>query len=229
MRRTLRDRLQYHFHHPNYLFFMMSLMLLILMPPIAYSFSGGRLWFTLFYGLVILMGVVFTTNNLTEFIVLLVLGVFVFSSFLFGHGRAWFSLGNAAVHLLFFFFVLINLVKYVVQMEEVTSSGLFASISGYLVLGIVAAPLFSIIHIFNPEAFSADTTLEHYDFIYYSFVTLTSIGFGDIVPLHPIAKSVTVILGLSGQLYLTCLIAVIIGKYLAQNVDATYSRENLKQ
>ncbi|MEL6393410.1 MAG: potassium channel family protein, partial [Bacteroidota bacterium] len=55
------------------------------------------------------------------------------------------------------------------------------------------------------------------DLIYYSFITLTTVGYGDIVPTNQIIKSVSIIIAITGQIYLTFVVAIIIGKYLASN------------
>ncbi len=50
--------------------------------------------------------------------------------------------------------------------------------------------------------------------MYYSLVTLATIGYGDITPKHEVAKSISVGLGLLGQIYLTVLVAMLVGKFL---------------
>jgi hypothetical protein len=50
-----------------------------------------------------------------------------------------------------------------------------------------------------------------YRTIYYSFITLTSLGYGDITPLHPYARSLAAFEAISGQLYLAVLIARLVG------------------
>jgi hypothetical protein len=53
--------------------------------------------------------------------------------------------------------------------------------------------------------------------LYYSFITFTSVGFGDIVPVSIPAKSATLLWAVSGQLYVAFVIASIVGKYSAGN------------
>jgi len=87
------------------------------------------------------------------------------------------------------------------------------AINGYLLIGIVATILNTTVTFFYPEAISInDISHKGGDIIYYSFITLTSIGYGDIGPQSPMAKNIAVFIGLSGQLYLTIIIAFIVGK-----------------
>jgi hypothetical protein len=67
----------------------------------------------------------------------------------------------------------------------------------------------------KPEAIGFATNNPGLDeIIYYSFVTYTTIGFGDISPVSPAARVVAIAFGLIGQLYLTIIIAFIVGKFL---------------
>ncbi|WP_448572129.1 potassium channel family protein [Trichothermofontia sp.] len=52
---------------------------------------------------------------------------------------------------------------------------------------------------------------------YYSFVTLATIGYGDIIPVTPLARTLSITLGIAGQMYLTILIAILVSKYLNTN------------
>lgn len=65
---------------------------------------------------------------------------------------------------------------------------------------------------------------EFEKFIYYSFVTLTTVGYGDITPNSSAAKVLTIFLCTAGQLYLTVLVGLIVGKYISKlNIEARKS------
>jgi voltage-gated potassium channel Kch len=55
--------------------------------------------------------------------------------------------------------------------------------------------------------------------LYFSFITLLTIGYGDMVPLTPIAQKTTIFIGLSGQMYLTIITAIVVGKFLNKKKD----------
>jgi hypothetical protein len=90
------------------------------------------------------------------------------------------------------------------------------SINVYLLLGIAGSVLFGWLYSMKPEAFSASTGefSSQADFIYFSFVTMTTLGYGDILPVGPLARSFTIMFSVAGQLYLTMIIAILVGKYL---------------
>ncbi len=53
--------------------------------------------------------------------------------------------------------------------------------------------------------------------IYYSFVTMTTLGYGDIVPVNPAARMLSVLQALTGQLYLVVLVARLVGLHIAHS------------
>jgi len=161
------------------------------------------------------MGAFFTTSYFKEFYFLLALGAIVFSLYLMQSSIISLTYINAFFTPLFFLLVFRKLILYVLKEHDVNANSIFAAISGYLVMGITCASLSNLIEQSNPGAFHMPENWTFYDFIYFSFVSLTTVGYGDITPILPVAKSFTVMVSISGQLYLTILIAMIIGKYLA--------------
>ncbi len=100
---------------------------------------------------------------------------------------------------------------------EVSIAIILASISGYLIVGVLGGLLFSILEHSIPNSFkSMPENFDIYELLYFSFITLTSVGFGDITPNTNAAKSLTLLLAIAGQLYLTILIAILVGKYLSK-------------
>ena len=88
----------------------------------------------------------------------------------------------------------------------------------YLLLGIAASLLFQSVYAFNPQAYHApaEGLSGLSDFIYFSFVTLTTLGYGDITPASPLAHSLAILFSVTGQLYLTMIIAMLVGKFLSE-------------
>ncbi len=194
---------------------MVSLIMLIIVPPFSELFETGPLLLDFCFGLVILMGIFYTTENIRQFLFLGILGTVLFIVFAFGrHGEVYNFLTPIMV-LIFFLMIFRNLIRHIFYTDRIGLNEVFASVAGYLILGIIVSPFFFLIEQTLPNAFTLPHDAEFYDFIYFSYITLTTIGFGDISPVHHIAKSFTIVAGIFGQLYLTILVAIIIGKYLA--------------
>ena len=83
------------------------------------------------------------------------------------------------------------------------------AVAAYLLLGLTWALAYELVALLAAGAF-AGTGLggsERPDFIYFSFVTLTTVGYGDVTPIHPVARSLAVTEALTGQLYPAILLA----------------------
>jgi len=186
---------------------------MILLPPLSSIFDGGNILLDITFGVVIVMAVVYTSSNLTEVIILSMIGGALFTCFLSSVEVMQWS--NVVLMLIFFVVVLGKIIYFVLGSKDIGLNEVFASTAGYLVLGLVAAPYFFLIETQIPGSFKLPEGAEFYDFLYFSYITLTSVGFGDIAPIHPVAKALTLVLCILGQLYLVILVGIIIGKYLA--------------
>ncbi len=211
----VRKYLLHQFHHPNYLFFMVSLILLIIVPPFSSFFNSENLLLNPSFALVLLMGVFYTSIDFKQFIQLSILGIVLLAVFITSQHNHVYSYGLPIMMTIFFVLIFKNLINHIFRVEKIGINEIYASIAGYLVLGIIVAPFFALLEKVLPHSFNLPQNLDFYDFIYFSYITLTTVGYGDILPIHPIAKSFTILVGIFGQLYLTILVAIIIGKYIA--------------
>jgi hypothetical protein len=106
--------------------------------------------------------------------------------------------------------------------RNVTFDTVAGAASVYLLFGFVWATLFAIMERVQPGSFTASAhwMLANPDssmpFTYFSFVTLATLGYGDIVPARPAAAALTLVEALTGQLYMTILIARLVGLHAAQ-------------
>ena len=128
---------------------------------------------------------------------------------------------------MFLIYITFSMIKYVSISKDVNSIMLLNAINSYLLIGIIGSFLFISIDVAYVNYFDLQNAINFnnivdpvfHDYVYFSFVTLTTLGFGDITPNMPIAKSLTVSLSLIGQLYLTILVAMLVGKYSSQLKD----------
>ena len=82
-------------------------------------------------------------------------------------------------------------------------------------MGLLFSIWVAILINFLPNSFSGITP-GHTSFqlnIYYTFVTMTTLGYGDITPQIPLAKSLSILISTSGQLYVAIIIAMLVGKF----------------
>jgi len=129
------------------------------------------------------------------------------------------------LNILFFIFVVIRMIIQIAKTKKVTARVIMESINGYMLLGLVFSLLVAIVMLFQPEAFSfphAGAALEEpvsylSEYIYYAFVNFTTLGYGDIIPKVPFAKSMAILMSVTGQIYLAVIIAMLVGKYVGSS------------
>nr|WP_288934717.1 ion channel [uncultured Allomuricauda sp.] len=100
--------------------------------------------------------------------------------------------------------------------QKITLNIIAAAVSGYFLIGLFGGQLCQFINLWVPGSYNLDNGGDMYQLTYFSFTTLTSLGFGDVLPITPPAQSIALLIGITGQLYLTILVAMLVGKYLIQ-------------
>lgn len=102
-----------------------------------------------------------------------------------------------------------NFIAFALRPGHVTHHKVSAMISGYLMLGFAFSAVYGLLESLNPGSFqlSRDTAPESFDLFYFSFVTLTTLGYGDIVPRSDHARAVALVEAIFGTLYLVVLVS----------------------
>jgi len=201
----------------NNLILLIALMILIFLAPLMGQLGGLVTRITLV--IVVISGVFAAEYGKQTFNLLISLGFLVLLNMLIS------VLIPDSIILSILSFILITLsltlstsalIIHMSMAETVEKSTILCAINSYLLLGLVASTLFIIIDLFVPNSFinleGGKDSLSSY--IYFGFVTLTTLGYGDITPGAPLARSLSIFVAVSGQLYLVIIMALIIGKYL---------------
>lgn len=139
------------------------------------------------------------------------------------------------LNVLFFIIVIFALIREMATAKVVTARVIMASISGYLMLGLIYSGVIAAILQRDPGAFNInspengiqDATAHFSESLYFGFVTLATLGYGDIVPLKPYSRSLATLITISGQLYVATIIGILIGKFAAS--DPAHHKEDKAQ
>lgn len=129
-------------------------------------------------------------------------------------GPDWLFKIEALLLVLFFTLLGIRLTVDALR-ERISMKLLYISIINYFNIGILFSFLYRIEHFRDAAALNFSFT-EEYNYLYMSFVVLSSVGLGDLLPQNTPTKSLVIIEALVGQLYLTFFVAMIIGKYFSE-------------
>lgn len=101
----------------------------------------------------------------------------------------------------------------------VTHHRIQGAVAVYLLLGLVWASAYAVLHHLRPGAFVGKLdAVTSQTWIYYSFVTLTTTGYGDIGPVHPVARSLAIAEAVAGQLYIAITLARLVSLYVGARV-----------
>jgi hypothetical protein len=121
---------------------------------------------------------------------------------------------------LFFGYVSAIIVRHLFTEQKVTPDLVLGSLCGYFLVGFMWAFAYAAIEIVSPG--SLHLPQEGYrdlsNFFYYSFVTLTTLGYGDILPLTSPARNFAILEAVIGQIYLTVLVARLVGIHISQSM-----------
>jgi len=103
--------------------------------------------------------------------------------------------------------------RFVVQSPRVDSETLYAALSTYLLAGLFFGVIYSAVEFMAPGSFSGPTPFDQGAAIYYSFVTLATLGYGDFLPRTEFARGIATFEVIGGQLYLAVMVARLIGAF----------------
>ena len=114
---------------------------------------------------------------------------------------------------------------YVLHGAEISIDRIFAAIVAYMLVGLGFAAAYQVIVAVAPESFALPATsgganeLERFEvhLIYFSFVTITTLGYGDITPRLPLAQMLAVLEAVTGQFYVAVVIAWLVSAYAARH------------
>jgi len=119
-------------------------------------------------------------------------------------------------------FFAITILGYALRRGKVTADTIYAAICAYLLFGYGFAFLYSVIEEVQPGSFTALISMPTHDLVsrlmqmrYFSFVTLASVGYGDIVPYTQMARTTALLEAMLGQFYLVALIGRLVGLHIA--------------
>ncbi len=116
--------------------------------------------------------------------------------------------------------VLVLILRHVFRRQRVTLDLVFGALTAYLLIGLLFALLYTVIARADPTLFVPVQDLdERNGLFYFSFVTLTTIGYGDITPAADWVRSIAVLEGLTGQIFLVVLVARLVGMEIAQRAN----------
>ena len=158
-------------------------------------------------------------NGVIITIFILSILVVLFSSYLLKNEESYRYI-EFAILFSFYCFVTFEIIAQVWLSTEVNRGVILGLMSGYICLGLVGFFICMAIELLEPGSFTGLPALEldpeanREGLAYYSFITLLTIGYGDITPTSQLARNASVLIGFMGQFYLVIVMAVVVEKYI---------------
>ena len=116
----------------------------------------------------------------------------------------------------YYSYTTVAIIRHIFRMRKVDADTIISAISAYLMIGLSFAVAFMLVQFGTPEALvesTADNLVNWTDIFYFSIVTLTTLGYGDISPTIPIARSLATLEAVCGVMYMSILIARLVSDY----------------
>jgi len=130
----------------------------------------------------------------------------------------WSGLVSLCAYIVFMSIVIMVLLGRIFSVTVVTADTVRGGLSIYFLMGIFWSFVFGLLIMLDPGAisFSGDSGGASSTLLYYSFVTMTTLGYGDITPVSGVARSLAVLEATLGQIFITVFIARLVGLHLRQ-------------
>lgn len=208
------------FRENRFLFLLISMFLLMLLQPVLSTAEWHlpQVLLKVFVSFVFLSAVYAVSRRPRMLLVGILL---MFPSF----GMQWaeyFIGGRGTIivsellSLLFFATIAVAIVRHVLEIDKVTFEQVCGTLCAYMLIGLFWANAYVLVDVVFGAQFGGPVT-DFSEYVYFSFVTLTTLGYGDISPIGVVARSFAVVEAIIGQFFLAVLVARQVGLYISQS------------
>lgn len=208
----------------RYFYLLIALVTFLLVNPFLTDNHLSNLILLIFFTLIMIFSIHSVAQHAYLGVVTAGLALISFFSYWY---ILWINASQAAyvihfsLNIIFLSVILFSVISSVAKQRIITADTLFGAICGYLLIGFTWSFIYLLIASIDPTSFSIHmdhdtirTRIDH--FIYYSYVTLTTIGYGDILALKSVARNFSWLEAVVGQVYLAVWISQLVGLRLLQ-------------
>jgi hypothetical protein len=209
----------------RFLFLLVFLMVFLFLGPFLGSDDEGFTIYDLLATAVLVVGAYSASGKLSSLMIALAILVPAVALIWLDHfdPSTSYALARHILSILFFTYIGLALLVHALRAERVTFDKICAALCSYLLIGMIFATLYSLLEFLDPGTFLAGgEVIAQGDprafygsgmgqAIYFSFTTLTTLGYGDLTGGTPVAKNLSVLEAIIGQIYLVVLVARLVG------------------
>ena len=205
----------------RFFFLLILLVFMIVITPFLEDFSGFRFIVDIVVS-AILIAAIFAISDKKHKMILALFLVVPRIGVLWGEYFVHFepaSVVGEILEILFYGFAISQIVNFIRKEKEVTTEVIYAAVVVYLLIAALWADLYKLLETQVPGSFSLPEGQIKNDrlvFLYFSIVTITTLGYGDITPLTDRAGGLAAVEAFTGQIYLVVLVAWLVGMHVSR-------------
>ena len=208
----------------RFLFLLISILCLLIFTPVFQGFVGIRILMDAFITAILISGTYAASKKIYIIITAALLALPMLVSIWISHfvDMPFLVFVGDCFGIAFIAFLVIIILSFIFREKKVTINVIYGSIVVYLLIAIMWAFVYSVLESIQPGSFAiGEGQIEagRRLYIYYSFVTITTLGYGDITPTTDLANSISFLEAVTGQLYIAILIARLVGIHIAQSMN----------
>jgi voltage-gated potassium channel Kch len=215
-----------HEYRWRHLALLISILLVFIFTPFAVTFRHGILVLNIIAGAVLVAGSYALSERRHLFVIAIGLSAMsvIATALLIAFRQHWAVLVSHTCIIVLVAFFSITILGYVLRSGRVTMDRIFAAICVYMLIGFAWTFAYALLDEIAPGSFVAVTDTNQNDHVarveqlrYLSFMTLTTVGYGDVVPRSPAARTMATLEAVTGQIYLAVLVARLVGLYIVHS------------
>lgn len=205
----------------RFLLLLVLILLLILLPPFLDGFLQTRILMDIFLT-AIFVSIIYTiklqkAQRIIAIILVLPLIIATWASYFIEFTTL--GLATRIFGALFFAHAVLNILRTIYKSSEISRETIYAAVDAYLLLALMWAFIYSILEMVVPGSFAFPDQRyrgELLPFEYFSFITITTLGYGDITPLTDKASALAIFEAVVGQIYMVVLVAWLVGMHVSR-------------
>ncbi len=208
-------------YEDRFLFLIIFNVALIVLGPFVQGFIGLRLFMEILFSIIFIATIYAVSQNKLHIIIATILLIpaliAVWTPDIPRH-NIQLTFGYLC-GLIVLAFAIISILKYIFTQETVTRQNISAAVAVYLLLALMWTFIYRIIDNLYPGSFAvAHDSLSGAEnvYLYFSLVTITTLGYGDITPIGSQAIALSVLEAITGQIYLVVVVAWFVGLYVSK-------------
>jgi len=207
----------------RFVYIVFAIILVVLINPfIRHAGTIGWLTSTLFIAMIPMASYYALSGDRKRAIIIILLSApfVILDAINLFYAQRYFFVIMYSFGTLLYLYIIILLLKNLLSQRKITTDMIYCAISIYLLIGIMWAGVFAILESVSPGSFSVAS--GSLDFFYFSLVTLTTVGYGDVAPLTVLSKRLAVFEAAMGSIYMAIIVALIVGRYLSAQPDQDF-------